>query len=208
MALPSDEIFRGGLKVLSWAKPISSSEVHAFITVGTPSEQLQSLSASTTLDRFVEFVPWLNRAAIHSRNLQPLDVYAASWDELYCGNFAGVYLGKFAHNEVTETGLREDSNQLAKLYPLLQRLPGRIVETDTDHACQSAAIEQLQNRHAWLNQNVEVLLWGLWENELYCPRQNCGPYEDDIRPIQSAHLLIERADSMTLIAKSRTLVLS
>ncbi len=202
--LPTTSAWHGALKVLSWSKPISSSEVHAFITVGTPYSHLPSFSARTTLDRFVEFVPWLNRAAIASQHLRPLDVYAASWDELYCGNFAGVYLGKFPHNEVTNTGLREDSNQLVKLHPLLQRLPGRVVETDTDHACESAAMQHLQNRYAWLNQNVEGLLWGLWEHEPYCPRKNCEPYEDDIRPIQSVHLLIESADSMTLKAKSRT----
>lgn len=208
VSLPIDNSVHGSLKVLSWSKHISSSEVHAFITVGTPSVYLQPLNASASLDKFVEFVPWLSRGAMHSGDLRLLDVYAASWKDLYCGDFVGVYLGKFSHKKVTQTKLREDSNQQVKHHPLLRRLHGKIIETDTDQACESAAIEQLEVRYAWLNQNVEELLWGLWEKEPYCPRQNCGPYEDDMQPIQSAHLLIESADSMTLIAKSRTLVLS
>ncbi|WP_146187710.1 hypothetical protein [Limnohabitans sp. T6-5] len=163
-----------GIKVLSWWTTKWPRTLHAFLTVGLPIENHFRPPAC----RFKDSVSYLDRQAIASGKLVPLDVFAASWKELCCAHFAGVYLGS---------------------------IPDKLV----DQLAFNASLEEIfKKAYPQLFEDVEVLLWDLWEQEPYCPKKDCGPDEDDIRPIQSAHHLIPSASGMTLAAKSRILTFS
>lgn len=172
--LSSELIRQEGIKVLSWWTTEWPRTLHAFLTVGLPCEN----HIVSPVCRFTDSVSCLDRRAISSGKLIPMDVFAASWQDLYCANFAGVYLGS-------------------------------IPDKALDQLTFNVSLERIfRKAHSELFEDIESLLWGLWEQEPYCPKKVVRPDEDDIRGIQSAHQLIPSTSGMTLIAKSRILTLS
>lgn len=173
-----------GFKMLSWWRVEKNTGVHAVLTVG----ELAESSTLLAMDGFAGPpslscpVGYLKTVCTDESGnlvlLQPLDVFAASWEELHLANFAGVYLGYIPDVLLMRAELQS-----------------------------SAVLDHLDQRFPGLRENAEALLWNLWHEEPYCPNKNAQEFEDPIRVRQSAHSLMQSASGMALTANPRTLSL-
>lgn len=180
--LSSELTNHSGFKMLSCWRVEGQTGVHAALTVGELAESstlmerlglTEQLSLSCPIGHLSIVCTDANGNLVL---LQPLDVFAASWDELKHANFAGVYLGYVP--------------DVLLMRPELQT---------------GAVLEHMNQLFPGLRENAEHLLWNLWHEEPYCPNKNAQEFEDPIRARQSAHSLVAGAAGLTLRVSERIL---